>query len=306
MPIKIHDSLPTKKRLLDEGLVVMKESEASRQDIRPLHIALLNLMPLKETTELQIGRLLGATPLQLELTLLTTSSYTPANISRQHLLDFYHSFEDIKDQKFDGLIITGAPVEHLNFEDVAYWDELCTILEWSKTHVHSLMGICWGAQAALKYFHNIPKHTLPAKKFGVFCHQVTRPNIPILRGFDDAFIIPVSRHTETRECDLSQAPLLEVAAISPESGVGLVHEADMRRIYMLNHLEYDANTLEAEYLRDKEKGSKIQVPEHYFPEDNPERAPENRWRAHAHLFMSNWINQVYQTTPFKLEDIGNE
>lgn len=304
MPIKIPDQLPARHRLLDEGVMVMKESDATRQDIRPLKIALLNLMPLKETTELQIGRLLGATPLQLELTLLTTSSYTPGNISAQHLLDFYQSFDDIKQQKFDGLIVTGAPVEKLPFEDVAYWDELCAIFEWSKTHVHSLMGICWGAQAALNYFHQIPKHALAQKRFGVFCHQVTRPSIPLLRGFDDAFIIPVSRHTETRAEDVLTIPGLEVAAESPQSGVGLIHDAKNRRVYMLNHLEYDAETLNLEYQRDCERGSEIKIPENYFPENDPHKPPENRWRAHAHLFVSNWINEVYQTTPYVLDEIG--
>ncbi|WP_425407489.1 homoserine O-acetyltransferase MetA [Hwanghaeella sp.] len=304
MPIKIPDELPARRHLEDEGVVVMGERDAVRQDIRPMRIAVLNLMPKKESTETQLTRLIGATPLQVELTLLTTGSYVPTNVSQKHLSAFYHTWEDVKDQKFDGLIVTGAPIETLPFEDVHYWAELTRIFDWTQSNVHSTFNICWGAQAALKHFRDIPKHELPGKMFGVFEHAVTTPGNTLLRGFNDIFRIPVSRHTETRREDLPDDPMLQVLAESPESGLCLVQDQRYRQIYIFNHLEYDARTLADEYNRDVSQGLKIDVPKNYFPDDDPSQEPRNRWRAHAHLLFSNWINDVYQSVPFHVEDIG--
>lgn len=301
MPIKIPDELPARPFLEQEGVVVMGERDAVRQDIRPMKIAILNLMPRKERTERQLIRLIGATPLQVELTLLTTASYIPTHVSRQHMIDFYRTHDDVKDQKFDGLIITGAPIETLPFEDVAYWDEMRTIMDWTQTHVHSTFNICWGAQAALHHFRNVPKHELPEKMFGVYEHTVLNPASPLMRGFNDTFPVPVSRHTETRREDLPEDALLEVLAESPASGLCLVNDKRFRQVYIFNHLEYDAHTLADEYNRDVGEGLRIKLPKHYFPDDDPKRDPPNRWRAHGHLLFSNWINEVYQTVPFDPE-----
>ncbi len=305
MPIKIPDNLPARQYLEGEGLVVMRESDATRQDIRPLRIALLNLMPLKEKTELHFSRLIGATPIQVELTLLTTGSYTPSNVSQQHMLDFYRSWEQVKDQKFDGLIITGAPVETLDFEDVIYWPEMQSIFEWTQTNVFSTLNICWGAQAALHYFHDVPKRDLTEKKFGIYNHHVVKKHSILLRGFDDEFEVPVSRHTENRLEDIPKASQIEVLASSDEAGLCLLRDSGKNQIYMFNHLEYDSSTLKDEYDRDIRQGLEIDVPLNYFPDDDPTKMPSNRWRSHAHLLISNWINDVYQRTCYQLEDIGN-
>ncbi len=304
MPIKIPNDLPARQFLEEEGLVVMRECDAMRQDIRPLRIALLNLMPQKVATETQIARLIGATPLQIELTLLTTASYKPTNISRQHMLDFYRSWAEVRHEKFDCLIITGAPIEKLPFEEVHYWQELTQILDWSQTNVFQSLDLCWGAQAALYHFHGVPKHELPQKMFGVFDHLVMKPNAPLLRGFTGEFPVPVSRHTEVRSADLLDIDGLEVLAESDEAGLCLAQDHSRRHIYMFNHLEYDAQTLANEYRRDLEAGDDIQIPKHYFPGDNPEKAPSNRWRTYAHMLISNWINDVYQRAPFEIEQIG--
>lgn len=304
MPIKIPDNLPAKRDLEREGLCVMSEKDAIRQDIRPLRIALLNLMPRKEKTETQLARVLGASPLQIELTLLTTGSYVPGNVSRHHLSTFYRTWEQVREEKFDGLIVTGAPVETLPFEQVRYWQELCAIFDWTQTHVHSTLNICWGAQASLKHFHDVPKFELPHKMFGVYPHHVLNGAHELMRGFSDLVQIPVSRHTETRRRDLDAVPGLEVLIESEEAGTCMVVDPARRHIHMFNHLEYDAVTLGDEYERDRAKGLAIDLPEHYFPDDDPTRIPENRWRSHAHLFYGNWINATYQTTSFDLRKIG--
>jgi len=306
MPIKIPNSLPARKHLESEGLVVMREYDAVRQDIRPMRIGLLNLMPNKEKTETQLARLIGSTPLQVELTLITTGTYTPSHVSRQHLLDFYRPFEEVRDEKFDGLLLTGAPIEKLPFEDVLYWEELTEILDWTQTHVHSTLDICWGAQAALYHFYDVPKYELPHKMFGVFSHRIIKPADPLLRGFDDEFLVPVSRYTEVRRQDMPEGEGFDILAESDESGLCLISDRNRRHIYMFNHLEYDAGSLRDEYVRDQRKGLEIQVPHNYFPDDDDQRAPRNVWRSHAHLFVGNWINEVYQTTPFEISHIGIE
>lgn len=306
MPIKIPDTLPARKFLEGEGLVVMQESEAMRQDIRPLRIALLNLMPLKEKTEIQFSRLIGATPLQVELTLLTTGSYTPKNVSKQHMLDFYKPWEDVRDQKFDGLIVTGAPVETLPFEEVVYWDELASIYDWTQTNVFNTLNICWGAQAGMYHFHAVPKYLLQSKVFGLFTRRIVKKHSILLRGFSDRFPVPVSRHTETRKEDILKVPGLEILAESDDAGVCIVRDRARRQVYMFDHLEYDATTLKDEYDRDVSQGLDIQLPQSYFPGDDPSQTPLNTWRAYAHLLIANWINDVYQNTPFDMERIGLE
>ncbi|MEM7172603.1 MAG: homoserine O-succinyltransferase [Pseudomonadota bacterium] len=306
MPIKIPDDLPARQFLETEGLLVMGESDALRQDVRPLRIALLNLMPQKIKTETQLARLIGSTPLQVELTLLITSSYTPTTVPKQHLLDFYRPWDEVRSEKFDGLIITGAPIEKMPFDEVVYWRELTEILDWSQTNIHQSYNLCWGAQAALYHFYGIPKHTMPAKLFGVFKHHITTPNSTVLRGFNDEFFVPVSRHTETRREDLLPYSGLEILAESEEAGLCLIQDHDHRHLYMFNHLEYDAGTLRDEFNRDLSAGLDIQPPKYYFPNDDPEREPRNFWRSHAHLLMGNWINDLYQTTPYDLNDIGSK
>ncbi|MDX1401495.1 MAG: homoserine O-succinyltransferase [Kiloniellales bacterium] len=304
MPIKIPNSLPAREALEDEGVVVMSESVAVRQDIRPLRIAMLNLMPRKETTETQWARLIGATPLQIDFTLVTTASYRPTNVSEKHMQDFYRPWQDVAKEKFDGFIITGAPIEKLEFEEVYYWSELEEILDWTQSHVHQTLDLCWGAQAALYHFHKVPKYLLPQKMFGVFDHNVLVSHSPLLRGFNDTFPVPVSRHTETRTEDLAGIEGITLLAHSPEAGLCMLEDRKHRHICMFNHLEYDARTLEDEYRRDLSQGLEITVPAHYYPDDNPNEAPSNVWRAHGHLFVSNWINGLYQTAPFDINRIG--
>ena len=304
MPIKIPDDLPARFELEREGMMVMSEADAIRQDIRPMRIGLLNLMPQKQRTETQLARLIGATPLQIELTLVTTSSYLPSNVCAHHLATFYRTFEGVRDKKFDGFIVTGAPVETLPFEEVKYWLELEQVIDWTQTNVHSTLDICWGAQAAMYHFHRVPKHDLPEKMFGVFPHRITDRKASLLRGFSDELSIPVSRHTETRKADLAGIGGLKVLIESDEAGLCMVADSPRRHVYMLNHLEYDAWTLRDEYRRDIDKGLPIQPPRHYFPDDDPARDPQNTWRSHAHLLIGNWINDTYQSTPFDLNRIG--
>lgn len=306
MPIRIPNALPAKEVLSNEGVMVMDEKTASRQDIRPLQIGLLNLMPNKIKTETQIARLIGSTPLQVDLTLVRIGKHKSKNTTEDHLISFYQTWDEVKHRHFDGFIITGAPIEKLPFEDVTYWDELTQILDWTTTNVHSSFFICWGAMAALNYFHNVPKHTLPQKAFGVYRHKNLNSASPYLAGFSDDFSISVSRWTEVRREDIPADSGIEVLMNSDETGLCLLHEKEANRLYIFNHIEYDSTTLAEEYFRDKESGSPIEVPANYFPDDDPQSEPLNRWRSHAFLLFGNWINQVYQTTEFELDDIGNE
>ncbi|MFA5456404.1 MAG: homoserine O-succinyltransferase [Synergistaceae bacterium] len=305
MPIKIPDSLPATQTLLNENIFVMHEVRAAKQDIRPLRVALLNLMPTKIETETQFARLLSNSPLQVELTLLQTATYEAKNTSREHLLAFYETFEDVKERKFDGLVITGAPVELMEFEDVEYWDELCRIMEWSKTHVYSTLHICWGAQAALHYHYGIKKYPMAEKLFGVFPHEVEYKNSMLFRGFDDVFMAPHSRHTTIHREDVEAVPELQILASSEEAGVYVIKTEQGKQIFITGHSEYDALTLEKEYLRDKNAGLPIEVPKNYYPDDDDTRKPLVTWRSSANLLFFNWLNYfVYQTTPFELDAIG--
>lgn len=304
MPIRIHDKLPARQTLEKEGVMVMDESEAARQDIRPLQIGLLNLMPDKIRTETQIARLIGATPLQVELSLIRIGSHKSKNTAEGHLIDFYQTWDEIKDRKFDGFIITGAPIETLDFEEVTYWDELVKILDWTTTNVHSSLNICWGAMAAMYHFHGVQKHILEKKAFGVFRHKNLNPSSPYLSGFSDDFSIPVSRWTEMRSSDLTAKLGLEILMDSDETGPCLVHEKKGNRLYIFNHIEYDSESLGEEYSRDVAAGNAIEIPLNYYPFNNPDNEPQNRWRSHAHLLFGNWINTIYQTTSYNAEDIG--
>lgn len=306
MPIRIPDRLPARETLIREGVMVMDESVAVRQDIRPLQIGLLNLMPNKIATETQIARLIGATPLQVELTLVRVGSHQAKNTPEEHLIDFYQTFEEVRDRKFDGFIITGAPVETLPFEEVTYWPELQEILDWTRTNVHSPFFICWGAMAAIHHFHGVPKHALADKAFGVYRHRNLNPASPYLTGFSDDFSISVSRWTEVRREDLKPEMGLEVLMDSQETGLCLLAEEEGNRLYIFNHVEYDSNTLGDEYFRDVKAGTRIQVPKGYFPDDDPARKPLNRWRSHAFLLFGNWINRTYQTTSYDLADVGSD
>ncbi|MBQ3590777.1 MAG: homoserine O-succinyltransferase, partial [Clostridia bacterium] len=288
MPIKIPNGLPAGDILHSENIFVMDEMRASKQDIRPLKLAILNLMPTKITTETQIIRLLSNTPLQIELTLLKTATHQSANTSVEHMEAFYRTFDDVRDEQFDGLIITGAPVENLDFTEVDYWDELCEIMAWSKTNVFSTLHICWAAQAGLWYHYGIPKHELKEKMFGVFSHVPLQPSHPLLRGFDEVFQAPHSRHTEVRREEILQCPKVEILSESVEAGVYIVASRKRRLFFVTGHSEYDAGTLAAEYFRDKNKGLPIALPRHYFPADDPTLPPRNTWRGHAHLLFSNW------------------
>ena len=304
MPIKIPNGLPAEHVLQSENIFVMKETRALTQDVRPLRILLLNLMPKKIETETQLSRLLGNTPLQVELELIHTSTHQSQNTSAEHLLAFYKVFGDVKDQNYDGLIITGAPVELMPFEEVGYWQELCEIMEWSKTHVHSTLHICWGAQAGLYYHFGIPKVELPQKMFGIFDHTLDYRNSMLFRGFDDVFAVPHSRHTTVRREDIEAVPALKILASSQEAGVYAVSAKQNRQIFIMGHSEYDAMTLDAEYRRDKEKGLDIAIPKNYYPQDDPSRSPVVRWRSCANLLYSNWLNYfVYQTTPYDLAQL---
>ena len=301
MPIKIPNSLPARETLEGENIFVMTEYRAIHQDIRPLNLLILNLMPTKIATETQLLRKFSNTPLQIQVELLQTISHDAQNVDRSHLESFYTSYDQIKDKNYDGLVITGAPVENLDFETVDYWEELCQIMEWSKTHVHSTLHICWGAQAGLYYHYGIPKYALPQKLFGVFDHRVLKPSSPLFRGFDDRFYAPHSRHTEVLEEDIRKVPGLEVLAVSEEAGVFAVKTEDSRQFFLLGHLEYDRNTLAQEYRRDVDRGLDIQVPRHYFPNDDPNQTPIVRWRSAGQLIYTNWLNYyVYQTTPYDL------
>lgn len=301
MPIKIPASLPARTALEEENIFVITEDRASTQDIRPIRIAIVNLMPTKIATETQLLRLLGNSPLQVDITLLQAENHVSKNTSTEHLDRFYTTFSKVKDQKFDGMIITGAPVEQLPFEEVDYWQELQTIMDYSAANVFSTLYICWGAQAGLYHRYGVPKHNLPEKKFGVFPHALTRPTEKLFRGFDDVFHVPHSRHTEVRREDIEKAPGLEILAESEEAGVCVVMARETREIFVTGHLEYDPDTLALEYFRDRDKGLDTNPPAHYFTNDNTELPPKVRWRAHAHLFFSNWLNyHVYQETPYEL------
>jgi homoserine O-succinyltransferase len=304
VPIRIPNELPATKTLTEENIFVMTETRARTQDIRPLQILLLNLMPTKIDTETQLSRLLGNTPLQVELTLLHMKTHESKNTAKEHLLSFYKVFDEIKDRNFDGMVITGAPVEHLAFEEVEYWDELCKIMEWSKTHVFSTFHICWGAQAGLYYHYGIQKKPLSEKKFGIFEHTVREKKSMLFRGFDDTFLAPHSRHTTVDEADILAEKALKILAVSEKAGVYAVKSRNNRQIFITGHSEYDQNTLAKEYFRDVNLGKAIAVPENYFPDDNPENPPRVTWRAHANLLYSNWLNYfVYQTTPYDITDI---
>jgi len=305
MPIRIPNDLPATGVLQQENIFVMTETRAVTQDIRPLEIVLLNLMPTKVVTETQLTRLLGNTPLQVHLELMHTGTHKSKNVSQDHLLSFYKTFDELKDRKFDGMVITGAPVEQMDFEDVDYWQELCQIMEWSKTHVHSTFHICWGAQAGLYYHYGIPKHDLPEKLFGVYPHHADYKRSILLRGFDDVFYAPHSRHTTVLREDIEAMPGLKIVASSEEAGVYAVMSKGGRQIFITGHSEYDPDTLKREYERDKLAGLPIHVPENYFPNDDDSKYPIVRWRGHANLLFSNWLNYfVYQTTPYDIMTIG--
>ena len=305
MPIKIPNDLPAVKTLADENIFVMTETRAITQDIRPLKILLLNLMPKKIETETQFSRLLGNTPLQVELELIHTKSHKSKNVTEEHLLSFYKIFDDVKDNYYDGFVITGAPVEHMPFEEVEYWDELVEIMEWSKTHVHSTLHICWGAQAGLYYHYGINKHQLDEKVFGVFPHKVDYKRSILFRGFDDNFMAPHSRHTTVLREDIEAVPGLRVLASSDEAGVYAIANKKGRQIFITGHSEYDPDTLKNEYLRDLGQGKPIKMPKNYFPGDNAKKAPKVTWRAHANLLFSNWLNYfVYQTTPYDVNAVA--
>jgi homoserine O-succinyltransferase len=304
MPIKIPNELPAYKTLTNENIFIMDETRAISQDIRPLRIAIVNLMPTKIDTETQLMRLLGNTALQVEVELLHTKSYESKNISKEHLRTFYKTFDDVKDQSFDGMIVTGAPVEQLPFEEVEYWEELCEIMEWSKRHVHSTLHICWGAQAGLYYHFGIQKHPLPKKMFGVFPHKVVRKSSILFRGFDDVFMVPHSRHTTILPEDVKACSALKILASSEEAGLYAISTKNGRQIFITGHSEYDAETLKREYDRDKNLGLPIEVPFNYFPNDDDTKAPRVTWRSHANLLFSNWLNYfVYQTTPYNLDEL---
>ena len=304
MPIKIPDSLPARAVLEGENIFVMTEYRAMHQDIRPLNVLILNLMPTKIVTETQLLRKLSNTPLQIQVELLRTSSYRSRNTDSDHLESFYTTFEKVRGRRFDGMIITGAPVENMEFQQVDYWGELCEIMEWSKTHVHSTLHICWGAQAGLYYHHGIEKRSLSKKLFGVYETIVLKPSSPLFRGFDDIFYAPNSRYTEVWKADILKVPELELVAYSPEAGVYAVKSQDSRQFFVMGHPEYDPDTLAKEYWRDRNKGLDIEVPEHYFPGDNPDKPPVVRWRSAGQLLYTNWLNYyVYQTTPYDLANV---
>lgn len=307
MPIKVRDELPAKEILLKENIFVMDESRAFRQDIRPLKIALLNLMPIKETTEVQILRLIGNTALQIDITLLHPKSHISKNTPMKHMLSFYKTFEDVQDETFDGLIITGAPIELLEFEQVNYWEELKNIMEWSKTNVTSTMHICWGAQAGLYYHYGISKYTLSQKMFGVFEHRVVKKDIMLLRGFDDIFYVPHSRHTDIKIEDIKKVKELDILTVSKDAGVYIAASKSGNQIFVTGHSEYDPDTLKNEYFRDIDKGLKIEIPKNYFENDDASKQPIVKWRSHANLLYSNWLNYyVYQQTPYDINEIKNK
>ncbi|MBT2132075.1 homoserine O-succinyltransferase [Aliiroseovarius lamellibrachiae] len=304
MPIKLPSTLPAFDVLTDEGVMVMSDDQAARQNIRPMRIALLNLMPKKIETETQFARLIGAHPLQIELTLLRPAEHVSKNTSEAHIGAFYQTWDDVKDQKFDGLIITGAPIEQMPFEDVTYWDELTQIMDWTQTNVHSTFGVCWGGMAMIYHFHRVQKHLLAAKAFGCFPQANKHASSPYLRGFSDTCVVPVSRWTEIMQEDVDQHPALRTLLASDEVGPCLIEDTAHRALYIFNHFEYDDETLKGEYDRDVAKGAPINIPMNYYPENDPSLAPENRWRSHAHLLYANWISEMYLTTPFNMDEIG--
>ncbi|MBZ0127489.1 MAG: homoserine O-succinyltransferase [Rhodobacteraceae bacterium] len=304
MPIKIPEDLPAYDILKREGVMVMSDEQATRQDIRPLQIGLLNLMPRKIATETQFSRLIGATPLQIELTLIRMSEHMPKNTPLEHMESFYQPFQAVKEMKLDGLIITGAPIEHLPFEEVTYWDEMTEVMDWTQTNVQSTFGVCWGGMAMLYHFHGIEKHMLDAKAFGCFRQENLAPASPYLRGFSDDFVIPVSRWTEMRQAEIDRVEGLVTLLGSSEVGPCLVEDAAHRALYIFNHFEYDSDTLKTEYDRDIANGTPINIPMNYYHDDDPTKKPDNRWRSHGHLLYGNWINQIYQTTPYDLNRIG--
>ncbi|MDX9870922.1 MAG: homoserine O-succinyltransferase [Clostridia bacterium] len=304
MPIKIPDNLPTMKTLTDENIFVMGEDRAAHQDIRPLEIVILNLMPTKLVTETQILRLLGNSPLQVNITLLHPKTHVSKNTPQEHLIKFYKTFDCIKHQRFDGLIITGAPVEQMPYKEVDFWHELTDILDWADRQVFSSLFVCWGAQAALYYYYGVPKYQLDTKMFGVFTHYVNKKHVKLLRGFDDEFYVPHSRHTEVRRKDIEKVKEVEILSESPGAGVYIAASKDNKRIFVTGHSEYDPLTLHGEYERDVNKGLPIAVPQNYYPDNDPTREPLVKWRSHANLLFSNWLNYyVYQETPFDLKEI---
>ncbi len=304
MPITLPENLPAYDVLTREGVMVMPEDAAERQDIRPMKIGLLNLMPKKIQTENQFARLIGATPLQIELSLIRMSEHQTKNTAAEHMAEFYRPFQEVRDEKFDGLIITGAPIEHLPFEEVTYWDEMQQVFDWTQTNVHSTFGVCWGGMAMAYHFHGLAKHMLPHKAFGCFRHQNLSPASPYLRGFSDDCVVPVSRWTEMRQDEIDAVPALSTLLGSEEVGPCLVEDPDHRALYIFNHFEYDSGTLKEEYDRDVANGTDINVPVNYYPDDDPTLTPQNRWRSHGHLLYGNWINDIYQTTPFDMNLIG--
>jgi homoserine O-succinyltransferase len=303
MPITLPSDLPAYDLLRSEGVMVMAEDAAARQDIRPLRIGLLNLMPKKIQTENQFARLIGATPLQIDLHLIRMTEHRSKHISPAHMEAFYRPFQEVKYEKFDGLIITGAPIEHLPFEEVTYWDELREVMDWTQSHVHSTFGVCWGGMAMAYHFHGIAKHDLAEKIFGCIRQQNLQPTSPYLRGFSDDLVTPVSRWTEMRRPEIEAAGL-RVLLGSEASGPSLVEDPGHRALYIFDHLEYDSTTLKEEFDRDRAEGSAIEIPRNYYPGDDPSQAPLNRWRSHAHLLYGNWINEIYQHTPFELDEVG--
>ncbi|MBF9047305.1 homoserine O-succinyltransferase [Rhodobacterales bacterium LSUCC0031] len=306
MPIKLPSTLPAYAVLKREGVMVMGADAADKQDIRPLRVGLLNLMPKKIQTETQFARLIGATPLQVELSLIRMTDHETRNTAAEHMEAFYRPFAEVADtdEKFDGLIITGAPIEHLDFADVTYWDELQQVFDWTQSHVHSTFGVCWGGMAMINHFHGVQKHLLDHKAFGCFRHTVREAASPYLRGFSDDFVIPVSRWTEMRQPEIDAVPGLVTLLGSAEVGPCLVEDRAHRALYIFNHFEYDSDTLKQEYDRDTQNGTPINVPINYYPDNDPTRAPQNRWRSHAHLLYSNWVSEMYLTTPFDMAEIG--
>lgn len=305
MPIKIPADLPAYDVLTNEGVMVMSPDQAARQDIRALRIGLLNLMPKKIQTENQFARLIGATPLQIELSLIRMSEHHTKNTAAAHMAEFYRPFQEVKHEKFDGLIITGAPIEHLDFPEVTYWDEMREVFEWTQTNVHSTFGVCWGGMAMINHFHGVKKYMLDHKAFGCFRHQNMAPASPYLRGFSDDFVIPVSRWTEMKQSEVDAVSGLTTLLGSDEVGPCLIEDKARRALYIFNHFEYDSDTLKQEYDRDVANGTPINVPGNYYPDDDPSQPPQNRWRSHAHLLYGNWINKIYQTTPYEMDQIGS-
>lgn len=304
MPINISNNLPAYTTLINENIFVMTDEVAIHQDIRPLEIAILNLMPKKIETETQLLRLLSNTPLQVNIDLVQVASHVSKNTSIEHMLKFYNNFDEIKNKRYDGFIITGAPVEQMEFADVDYWEEICSIFEWTKSHVYSTLHICWGAQAGLYYHYGIPKYPLDKKMFGIFPHKIEKPNHPLLKGFDEVFMVPHSRHTEIRREDIEKNPSLEILTSSEQAGIHIVADKTGRQFFITGHSEYDRDTIANEYFRDKDKGLDIDLPVNYFPENNPDKMPLYTWRCHANLMFSNWLNYcVYQPTPFNLDEL---